>query len=150
MGTACRIAARFHIHNTNVRVCNTNKHKNSSGHLICLDYSVALMTSPLHLVEDLVGQSCTHGSPGYPVKEVIENITQVEGLSPLSPIWKIEFVSGIFTYLSEHALYNLLDNGESFYRRAAGSAGMADAIEEIHLIDFADDPRFYPSEQDWE
>ena len=103
-----------------------------------MDYSVALMTSPLHLVEDLVGQSCTHGSPGYPVNEVIENITQVEGQSPQNPIWKIEFESGCFTYLNEAALYNLLDNGESFYRRAAG---MADAMEEIHLIE---------SEKDWE
>jgi hypothetical protein len=93
------------------------------------------MTSPLHLVEDLVGQSCTHGSPGYPVKEVIENITQVEGQSPQNPIWKIEFESGCFTYLNEAALYNLLDNGEANYRRARPTNdSFGDAYEEIVLI----------------
>lgn len=90
------------------------------------------MNKSFHLVEDLINQPCTHGSQGYPVNEVIEDIIQVVSQSRENLIWKIQFQSGCFTYLNEAALHNLLDNGESQYRRArANDSSLNDAYEEI-------------------
>ena len=102
-----------------------------------MDYSLVLMTSQFNSVEDLVGQSCTHGSPGYPVNEIIAYIGQTDETGVRNPIWKIEFASGCFTYIFQDDLYELVLNGKVEYQRAKHF----DAMEEIHLIE---------SEKDWE
>ena len=119
-----------------VHVCNTNKHKNSSCSLIGLDYSLVLMTTLFKQVEDLIGKSCTHGSPGYPLVEVIADIVPfagkaLNGIINLS-LWEIQFKSGCFTVLKEQSLHNLRDTGSCSYRRAAGF----DAYEEIRILQF--------------
>lgn len=105
-----------------------------------------LMTTLFNSIDDLVGQPCTHGSPGYPVKETIVHIGQTDETGMKHPIWKITFESGCFTYIFAPDLDELVNSGEIVYRRAKHF----DAIEEIRMIDLADDPRFYPSEKDWE
>jgi len=138
MATACRIAARFHTYHANVRVhmCNTNVYKNNSGHLIGIEYSLVLMTTLFKQVEDLIGQSCTHGSPCYPLVEVIADIVPFAGKALNGiiniPLWEIQFKSGCFTVLKEQSLHNLRDTGSCSYRRAGGF----DAYEEIRILQF--------------
>jgi hypothetical protein len=91
------------------------------------------MTTLYKQVEDLIGKSCTHGSPGYVLPEVIEDIVpfvgkSLNGIINLS-LWEIQFKSGCFTILEEQSLHNLRDIGFCSYRRAAGF----DAYEEIRI-----------------
>ena len=104
------------------------------------------MTPLFNSVDDLVGQPCKHGSPGYLTSEYIAHIGQIDEIGMNHPIWKITFQSGCFTYIIAPDLDELVNNGEIQYRRAKGF----NAIEEIVMIDLGDDPRFYPSEPDWE
>ena len=87
-------------------------------------------------MKSLIGQSCTHGSPGYPVVEVIADIVPFAGKALNGiinvPLWEIQFKSGRFTVLKEKALHDLLDAGSCTYRRAAGF----DAHEEIKILSF--------------
>jgi len=86
-----------------------------------------------HMVEDLIAQPCTHGSPNYPINEIIDDIVPFNGKSLNGflnvPLWEIQFESGCFTVLDEQALYSLLDTGSCHYQRAAGFS----ALEEIHI-----------------
>ena len=88
------------------------------------------MTTLFNSVDDLVGQSCTHGSPGYPVNEIIAYIGQTSETGKRNPIWKIEFASGCYTYIFQDDLYDLIKNGKVGYWRAKHF----DAIEEIHIL----------------
>lgn len=87
-------------------------------------------------VKSLIGQTCSHGSPSYPVVEVIADIVPFAGkaLNEIinTPLWEIQFKSGCFTVLKEKSLHNLLDTGSCSYRRAAGFG----AHEEISTLKF--------------
>jgi len=110
--------------------------ENSSCSLFGLDYSDCLMTKLFKQVEDLIGQSCTHGSAGYPLVEVIADIVPFAGKALNGIInvhlWEIQFKSGCFTVLKEQSLHNLRDTGSCSYRRAGGF----DAYEEIRILQF--------------
>ena len=92
------------------------------------------MTKLFKQVDNLIGKHCTHGSPGYPMAETIEDIVPFNGKSLNGIInvhlWEIQFKSGCFTILKEEALHELRDSGSCAYRRAAGF----NAYEEIHIV----------------
>jgi len=87
-------------------------------------------------IKSLIGKTCSHGSPGYPLVEVIADIVPFTGkaLNGIinSSLWEIQFKSGCFTVLKEKALSDLLNTGLCSYRRAAGF----DAHEEIRILKF--------------
>ena len=81
-----------------------------------------------YTIERLNGMKCTHGSPGYPIKEVIADIVPFKG-KPLNGVvnqelWEVQFESGCFTILKDEALQTLLKEGETHYNRAAGFSAM--------------------------
>jgi len=85
-----------------------------------------------YTIEQLNGMKCTHGSPGYPVGEVVADIVPYKG-KPLNGIvnqqlWEVQFESGCFTILQDEALQTLLKEGYCNYNRAAGFNAM-EAIE---------------------
>ena len=81
-----------------------------------------------YTIEQLNGTLCTHGSPGYPTPEAIEDIVPYKG-KPLNGVvnqelWEVQFESGCFTILKDEALQTLLKEGECHYDRAAGFNAM--------------------------
>lgn len=87
-----------------------------------------------YTIEQLNGMKCTHGSPGYPQDEVIEDVVPYKG-KPLNGIvnrelWEVQFESGCFTIIEDNALQTLLKEGNCYYNRAAGF----NALEVIEII----------------
>lgn len=87
-----------------------------------------------YTIERLNGLKCTHGSPGYPINEVIEDVVPYKG-KPLNGIvnrelWEVQFESGCFTIIEDNALQTLLKEGSCYYNRAAGFT----ALEAIEIL----------------
>ena len=87
-----------------------------------------------YTIEQLNGMKCTHGSPGYPVDEVITAVVPYKG-KPLNglvnqELWEAQFESGCFTIIEDEALQALLKQGYTNYNRAAGFT----AIEVIEIV----------------
>ena len=87
-----------------------------------------------YTIERLNGMKCTHGSPGYPQDEVIEDVVPYKG-KPLNGIvnrelWEVQFESGCFTIIEDNALQLLLKEGNCYYNRAAGF----NALEVIEIL----------------
>ncbi len=94
-----------------------------------------------YTIDSLIGKTCGHGSPGYHggTPEVIEAIFPYTG-KPLNgfvnqELWQINFESGCFTYLKDEALQELLKEGVTHYKRAAGFT----AFEVIEVYDQPDE-----------
>jgi len=61
---------------------------------------------------DIIGSKVTHGSPGYPVKEVILDVL----LLNLKGEVEIQFQSGCFTRLTKEEFDTFLAKGELTYK----------------------------------
>jgi hypothetical protein len=87
-------------------------------------------------IKSLIGQTCSHGSPSYPLIEIIADIVPFTGkaLNGIinSSLWEIQFKSGCFTVIKENSLHDLRGTGFCSYKRAAGF----NAHEEIKILLF--------------
>lgn len=80
----------------------------------------------LNLFPHLKGHEVLHGSPGYETKEVIKSI-RTDRIK--KSFITLEFLSGVFTYITKEDFDKFLENGDVQFKRAAGFTAYESLID---------------------